>query len=381
MSALARSDAPPPRRRRRRWPWLIGGLVLLGATGAFVIQKRARPEPIDPALVVTAAREPLVIEVVDIGRIEAWDEVAIESKVPGRVAKVLVEEGDRVEEGQLLVKLDPRDAARVVARENATLARARALFEHAERERERKQRGIRDGIVTGVELDGATHGALLSKLDVSAARVALATARDRLNDTEIRAPRAGTVIRRAIEPGEMVVPGIESTFEKRALLTIADLSRLLVRVELNQIDVAKVRPGQRVSLRLDALPGETFPATVREVAAASIRTPGKDADVFPIEAVLERADSRIKPGMTADVRIFVDEKSDVVSLPLEAVRREPNGAFVELVEVAEGRELTRRVEVVLGAANDRDVEIVSGVAAGDRVLVDPPSASDNETKI
>lgn len=379
--STARSDAPLSPGRRRRWPWIAAALVALAAAGGVVVQSRAAPEPLDPALIVTAARAPLAIEVIDVGRVRPLEQVEIESKVAGRVARVLVDEGDRVAAGDVLIELERRDFSRAVARELSALRRARALYAHTQRDVARRSLGAREGLVTGVDLELAEHQRELARLDLGAARVGLASARDRLADARITAPAAGTVIRRSIEPGEMVVPGVESTFEKRSLLTIADLSRLIVEVELNQIDVAKVRIGQRVSVTLDALPNERFSARVTEIAAASVRPPGKELDVFPVEALLERSDPRIKPGMTADVRIHVEERSGVVSLPLEAVRRDAGKAFVERVVDGERGPVTERVEVVLGLENDRAVEIAAGLSEGDRVLVAPPSAEDNETRI
>ncbi len=330
---------------------------------------------------VVAARGPLAVEVIDVGRIEALHQVEIESKVPGRVSRVLVDEGDRVRAGDELILLDTRDFSRAVAREQTELRHARARLSFSKLERERKRRGSRDGIVSGVERELGEHQAALAAIDVERARVALSVARDRLRDARIEAPISGTVIRRAIEPGEMVVPGVESTFEKRSLLTIADLSQLVVRIELNQIDVAQVRLGQRVTLSLDALPGVQCSAKITEIAPASVKLPGKELEVFPVQALLDRADPRIKPGMTADVRIHVLERPNVLSLPLEAVRREGDKARVTRVLEDDAGPRTEQIEVVLGVRSDRSVEISSGLAEGDRVLIDPASAADNEAKL
>jgi membrane fusion protein, macrolide-specific efflux system len=378
----ARSNAPAsPKRRRKRWPWLLalGAVVAAGSTVAFA--RRSHGEPIDPALVVTAARARLAIEVVDVGRIEAASQVEIESKLPGRVARVLVDEGDQVAAGARLILLDRRDFLRVAARERTARERARATLAFADLEQDRKRRGLAEGLVSRAEHELALHSTELAKIELAAAGVALEAARDRLRDAEITAPISGTVIRRAIEPGEMVAPGVESRFEKRSLLTIADLSRLIAKLELNQIDVAKVRLGQPVSLVVDALPGERFSATIREIAPASVRPPGKEHDVFPVEAQLETADPRLRPGMTADVRIQVSERLHALSLPIESVRREGDKTFVTRLRDERRGPLRERVEVVLGARTDRTVEIVSGLTEGDRVLLDPASAADNETRI
>jgi RND family efflux transporter MFP subunit len=207
---------------------------------------------------------------------------------------------------------------------------------------------------------------------VRTAHVTLTQAEDRLRDARIVAPASGTAIRRKIEPGEMVIPGVESTFEKRALLMIADLSRLVIKIELNQIDVSKVRLGQRVTATFDGLPDEKFAARVTEISPAS--TKAKDLDVFPIKAELDQPDPRIKPGMTADVRVHIEEKPAAVTVPIESVTHEAGKAFVKRIIERQKDRHTERVEVVLGTQNDRFAEVVSGLNEGEQVLLDPPAA-------
>jgi len=201
--------------------------------------------------------------------------------------------------------------------------------------------------------------------------------------TKLVAPIDGTVIERNIEPGEVVTPGVQSTFDGKPLLTVADLGTLLVKVELNQIDVAKVVLGQRATLTLDALPGRTYEAAVTKIAPASVKSSGKDkdVDVFPVEVTFDVADEQVKPGMTADVRIHLEAKKDVLSLPIEAIVKETGKSFVTRVVGTGKQERTEKVEVAVGARNDRDVEVVSGLDDGSRVVLTPPSAAANETKL
>ncbi len=190
------------------------------------------------------------------------------------------------------------------------------------------------------------------------------------------------MIQRGIQTGEVVVPGVQSTFEGRALLTIADLSVLVAKVDLNQIDVAKVHLGQSATVTLDALPGRSYEAQITKIVPASVKPPGKDVEVFPMEAQLTQVDGLIKPGMTADVRIHLDEKKDVLSLSLESVVKENGKSFVTRVFTdPKGHPQTEKVEVTLGVRNDREVEVTSGIQENDRILINPASASQNEIKI
>jgi HlyD family secretion protein/macrolide-specific efflux system membrane fusion protein len=358
-------------------------LVVIAASVVVVARRgRAKPPPLDPALLVTAARRPLAVEILETGRIFPREKVELKSKVAGQVAEVRVREGAHVKKGDVLLVLDPIDYQRDLERADADVAQAKTALEFARVGQSRAERGVAESVMSRVDLDTANHEVRTRAVAVRAAGVSRSVAQDRLRYTKILSPIDGTVIQRGIEPGEAVVPGVQSTFDGKSLLTVADLSALLVRVNLNQIDVAKVAVGRKVTLTLDALPGKTYSAVVTKVAPASVKLPGKDQEVFPVEAELSAPDGLIKPGMTADVRIHLDEKDGVLALPLEAIVKESGKTFVNKVtEGPEHEQKTDKIEVALGLRNDRDVEIASGLDEGARVLLRPPSAAENETKL
>ena len=370
---------------RRRWLWAVCGLLLVAGVVFVAGRSRATPTPIDPALVVTVQRRALEVEVLETGRVQPREKVDLKSKIAGQVSAVLVKEGVHVTKGQVLIVLDPIDYQRDLEKADADVAGAKAALDFAVLSHGRATRGVAQDITPRTELDLAAHELRAKTVALRSAEVARAVARDRLGYTKIVSPIDGTVIARGIEPGEAVVPGVQSTFDGKALLTIADLSALLVKVNLNQIDVAKVSVGRKATLTLDALPGRTYRATVTKVAPASVKLAGKDQEVFPVEAEMEAPDGLVKPGMTSDVRIHLDAKDGALVVPLEAIVKEAGKTFVLRVLPAEkGKQAetrTEKIEVTLGLRNDRDVEIASGATEGMRVLLRPPSAAENETKL
>jgi HlyD family secretion protein/macrolide-specific efflux system membrane fusion protein len=370
------------RTRGRRWLWLVA-LPLLAGGGLFWARRGgAAPAPIDPALLVTAKRGSLVVDVFETGKVVPRERVELKSKVAGQVTEVLVDEGAHVDKGQLVLVLDPLDAQRDVAHAEADVARARVDVEFAVLMLERKRAGVAASVTTVLDYDTAKNDLRAKEAALKGMQATLAAAQDRYRYTRIYAPMSGIVIQRGVQPGEVVVPGVQATFDGKALLVVADLSTLIVKIDLNQIDVARVRLGQAATVTLDALPGHSYTAKVTKIAPGSVRPPGKDMDVFPVEATLEQADAQIKPGMTADVRIHLEEKPAVISLPVEAVLREGQKTFVTRVGADEkGRPRPEKIEVAVGARNDRAMEIVSGLVEDDRVLLNPASAADNETKM
>jgi HlyD family secretion protein/macrolide-specific efflux system membrane fusion protein len=358
---------------------IVAGLVFVAG------RSRATPTPIDSALVVTVQKRALEVEVLETGRIQPREKVDLKSKIAGQVSQVLVKEGMRVTKGQVLIVLDPTDYQRELAKADADVAQANAALDFARLQHGRASRGVAQDIVSRTELDLAAHELRAKGVAVQAAEVVRTVARDRLGYTKIVSPMDGTVIARGIEPGEAVVPGVQSTFDGKALLTIADLSSLLVKVNLNQIDVAKVSVGRNATLTLDALPGHTYKALVTKVAPASVKLAGKDQEIFPVEASMDAPDGLVKPGMTSDVRIHLDAKQGVLVVPIEAVVKESGKTFVlRVLPVEKGEKVesrTEKIEVTQGLRNDREVELTSGVTEGMRVLLRPASAAENETKL
>ena len=377
-----------PVRKRRRWvPFLVMFIIVGGIVGLWLASRGSaasfgRNKPLDPTLITTVKRGDLPIEVLETGKVQPREKVEVKSKVSGQVAKVLVDAGDRVRKGQLLLQLDPVDYERNVAKSEADMAAAQNALEFSELQLQRREKGLADRGVTQMDVDTAKSDVKAKRVAVQTMQVAFNAASDQLHYTRITAPMDGTVTERGIQPGEVVTPGVQATFEGKALLTVSDLSTLLVKADLNQIDVAKVRMGQKVSVTLDALPGKIYEATITKIAPASITPKDKTVDVFPVEATLLKADSAIKPGMTADVRIHIEKREHVLALPIEAVVKEMGKQYVTKIELdAKGKQKQVKTEVHVGARNDRELEIVDGIAEGQQVLIKPASASENEYKM
>ncbi len=382
-------------KRSRRWPWVVGIIAVVAGSAAVFGSRHGGPKELDSSLIVAAKRGDLPIDVVEVGKISPREKVEVKSKVAGQVSEVLVDEGMTVKKGQLLLRIDATDFRRDVAQREADVMQREAdieqsknMLEFAQLTLQRREKGLDARGVAQIDVDTAKNELKSKQVAVHTAEVILTGAKvqlgadeDRLHYTSISAPMDGTVIQRGIQPGEVVTPGVQATFEGKALLTVADLSTLIAKVDLNQIDVAKVILGQKVDLTLDALPGKTYAATITKVAPASNTPKDKQVDVFPVEATLAVADKAIKPGMTADVRIHIETKNNVLSLPIEAVVKENGKSYVNhVITDAKGKQTTEKVEVTVGVRNDRDVVVETGLKEGDKVLIKPASASENEMK-
>lgn len=364
----------------RRLSLLLGLSVVIG--GVYLAQRSsASPPPKDAALRLTLEPKDLVIEIIDTGKVQPKEKIEVKSKVAGQVTALKTDAGFRVKKGELLLELDPTDYQRDVARAAAEVAQAKNAVEFAQLTLDRKLKGLEGRGVAQTDVDFAANELKSKRVALQSAEISQATALDRLRYTRILAPIDGTVMELNIQQGEVVTPGVQQTFEGRALLTIGDLNTLIVRAELNQIDVAKIALGRPATLTLDALPGQTFTAEVTKIAPAAVKPKGKEVEVFPVEATLRSPSPAIKPGMTADVRFLIDTRPQTLSVPIEALLKEGGKNYLTLIVMKGGQEEHEKREVQLGTRSDREVEITAGAAAGDTILINPGSAAANEVAL
>lgn len=381
--AVLPSQPAKPGFWKRRSVWL-GAFVLMVGIATVVAGKvrggGARDE--GKSLTAKVKRGDLEVVVLETGRVEPLLQTQIKSRVGGQVLEVLVQEGQKVKKGQLLLRLEATDYKRDVSRMEAEMAQAREALAFAKLQLGRAEKASSSAIAPAVELDQARHEAALADARLKATAVALEVARDKLRYTEIEAPFDGTVIQRNVQPGEVVVPGVTATVEGKPQLVLADMSVMLVKTDLNQIDVAQVRKDLAAEITLDAIPDKKFTAHVTRVAAAAATTNGRDA--FPIETALDSSQdlAAIKPGMTADVRVVIEKRPKVLLLPIEAVVNEGGKHRVKLRDaLSGGKAQVREAEIEVGARNDREIEITKGLDEGAEVMIKPPSAKSDDADV
>lgn len=230
--------------------------------------------------------------------------------------------------------------------------------------------------------------AQLRQRDVERARADLSQLENRLaqqsvqlTETRIVAPIAGEVTGKYLEEGELVASATGGFAQGAAIVTIADLTRMQVKVNINEVDVTRLRVGLPVEISVDGVEGKTFAGHVYTIAPASAsQAPGQSAQSgsagvvrFEVKITVDTPDKRLRPGMTAAAKIIVTKKDKILTLPAEALRP---GDKVKVI-VGEGEKAkTEERSVTLGLKNDSMVEITSGLKAGDKVEVPKVEASD-----
>ncbi len=343
---------------RMRWLAILTAAVL-AACGDQGARGTAAPtaEPVAAATATAAVKSiPDLLEAT--GSVEPWVRVSPGTKILGRVAAVAAREGDRVARGDLLVRLEDRDLKAAVDQARAAVGRAEAGLENARSQDARMEALHARGSVTDKMREDAATAGQVAEAALSEARAALAGAEATLAYTVIRAPRDGVVVERRVEPGDMATPGAP-------LLTLEDLSRVKVQVQVPEAAVMGLAPGAPATVRVDALEAD-FPAKVDRVWPA-----GDPASrTFRVELVLDNVESRLRSGLFVRAR-FPRGSRPALLVPAAALwqRGGLTGAYV-----LDGEGVARLRWVEPGRAHGEEVEILSGLAAGEVVVVDPPPA-------
>ena len=315
-----------------------------------------------PVSVVRAVRAPIAEELNLTGSVRARRVSRLSTEVDGIVDELLVDDGDRVESGQLVVKLNSElaeieqsNTAAAVAEADARLAEA--ARRHAELLRLSKRQHVPE---TNVE-------AAKAEIDIARAALAQAEARDRraralLERHRVRAPFAGVVRSKLVEIGQWVETST-------ALVELVETRFVRLEAPVPQFYFGRVVPGTRVAIRFDALPERVFEAAV----TTTIPVSDVNARTFPVRVDLANEQGLLAPGMSARVAIRIEDDASQTALivPQDAIVRQPDGtASVWTVEIEDGVSKAARKPITTGRIYRDNIEVVSGdVAPGDRVVV------------
>jgi len=324
------------------------------------------PAPPSAAVATAVARrtaEPLLIEVT--GGVAPKSSVSPGTKLLGRIEQVPVRVGDRVNRGQLLVLLERRDLEAAVRQAEAGVAMAEAESDNAEAQYRRIVGLHERGSVTDKNLEDATAAGRRGAAALQQARANLAAAEVMLDYAELRSPIDGWVTAKHVDAGDMAAPGAP-------LLTVEDLSRVKVLLEVAESDVVGLQRGTPVRVRVDAL-GTSWQATVDRVNPA-----GDSASrTYGVELSLPNPDGRLKSGMFARAWLPRGEH-EVLTVPPESIVR--RGQLEGVFAVGDDR-VARLRWVRTGRRLDSGVEILSGLAAGETYVAEPPAGFADGTRV
>jgi len=379
---------------------LMGGVIAARSRG-----KSAPKEESSPFRLGKVEAEDLQVSVREVGVVDPETKVDVKSAVSGRVVSLKVREGAVVRVGDVLAEVEPDvTQAQSLSDVQAGVRQSRLRLEDAEREFANQKALYDNGLVGSDALKAVTNKRAQARQELEAAQTRYRIVEDHgipisgdatTQKARVTSPMNGVVISKGVELGETVTSGVSSFNEGTVLFTVADLKSLLIRVNLNEVDIAKVHVGEPVRITLDAYPQKVFSGKVRFVAPAAKLV--DKIKVFEVEVALDELSDAYRTGMSANVEILGERRPHTISIPIEALQRKdgkpvayrlkeklPAKLMAAAKEGLSGRnkytwlsehwkDYFEPVPVTAGVATLERVEILSGLEANSQICLEDPT--------
>ena len=359
------------------------GLVVAVIAVPLLI-KATRGESSKEVDIAVAAEQDIRPTILASGVLAYLEEVKLTSELVAKVRSIEVEEGDRVQKGELLLTLDPETYRNAIEREQASrrqsaisIERQRLALALAEKRFARGAQLREQQMIGQSDYDDLRNARDLARVELQSSEEALrradailGEAHEQMGKTDIRAPIAGTIVDLPIKVGETAIPSTNA-FAGASLMTIADTSAIRAELKVDEADIARIAIGQQVDVYATAFPETALKGEVQRIALAP--TLENQARAYEVIALLDPPkDLALRSGMSARADIFLGDGAKRLAVPVEAVGSEENedGANERFVWV-ERDGVARRVVVKVGLSDDRWEEITGGLQPGDRVITGP----------
>jgi HlyD family secretion protein len=378
---------------------VIGGALAVKAGG-----KDKKP-PESPVKTGKAEIADVQIKVTEVGTVEPEVKVDVKSAISGKVIEILHRDGDYVERGTVLARVEPDlTQAQSLADTKNSVAAAQIRFEEAKKNFEADNRLFLQGLLATKQHRDAETEYLEAQQEYAKARekysiveksgIPISQSAANFQGSNVVAPMSGVVLTKNVEIGESITSGVSSFNAGTVLFSVADTSRMIVKAGVNEVDIGKIRTEMPVKVTLDAYPKVSFKGKIDRIAPA-VRVDDK-VRVFDVEIRLDAQGRELRSGMTANIEVIGERKEKVLTVPVEAVFKrddqeivyvkkaiDPNAkpeekkklegdAAKQAEKDAWKRFFDKRV-VTTGLADNAKVEILAGLKAGEEVALEDPT--------
>jgi RND family efflux transporter MFP subunit len=296
-------------------------------------------------------------EIVAVGRLRAVFSTELRSEITGRIVKILATDGQKVTRNQEILRLDQQDILTQIQEMERTIEAAKLKAQRASRDHERLVDLQKRGVVTVKDFEDSRITFSLAQNDAAIAEARAANLRDKLAKTVIRAPHDGTLLLKDLTEGQVVTSAAAQN-GGTLLGEVADLSVLMVRTNINEIDVARLKVGDVARIRVDSMRSVLMAGRIKRIATSALESNVDRTRVFPVDVVLEEVDERLRPGMSATVMFTLARVEDTLAVALSAVFSTAEGARYVFLKNGESFAIHT---VETGIADTRYVQILSGL--------------------
>lgn len=355
--------------------WIAMTVVVIVAVAAWALSGGKEKEEINFKQ-EKVSLQTLQNSVTATGTIEAVTSVTVGTQVSGIVNKLYVDYNSQVKKGQVIAELDKTNLLSELNTAKANMASAQSLLNYQSANMKRYQTLYQKGLVSADDYENALLTYRQAKEQVATAKEQVQRAQTNLGYATITSPIDGTVISKSVEEGQTVA----ASFNTPELFTIAkDLTNMQVVADVDEADIGAVKEGDRVTFTVDAYPDDTFEGTVKQVRLQATTT--NNVVTYEVVISAQNADLKLKPGLTANVTIYTQERAGVLAVVNKALRFTPTketvGKDMKIVDckgknkvwTLDGKTLTAH-PVSIGQSDGMHTEIIKGLKAGQQIVTE-----------
>ena len=353
----------------KKFVWIIIIVVIIVLIVVSVTGKKKTAQQEGDKKSPTAVAEIGDISIVldEVGEIRPVKEVNVKSKLSGRIIKMFVEEGQYIHETDIIAEIEPDMAqAQTLSRIKSTLKTTEINLENAQKDRESSKELFEKNLISDKEWRDAQNALKLAQISYDSALEQHQLVEEigiQETNLKITAPVSGMIIHKSVEEGEMVVSS-ESYSGGTVLITIADLSQMIILTDINEVDIGKISLGRLAKITIDAFPDNKYGGKITHISPMATIS-NNNIRTFQVKISIEDNLKEIRPGMSANVTIIGKTRKGVVTIPIQAIFQDENGN--DIVYVVKSDTLITSSIVKTGINDLQKVEILKGIAEGDTI--------------
>lgn len=398
------------KRKRKITIFTVIALVLaIGGTVAIKANGKDKKPPESPIKTGKAEVADVQVKVTEVGTVEPEVKVDVKSAISGKVIEITHRDGDYVHRGDVLARVEPDlNQAQSLADTKNSVASAEIRFQDAKKKFEDNNKLFTQGLLAPTQQRDVETEYLSARQEYDKARekyalveksgIPISQSAANFRGSNVVAPMDGVVLTKDVEIGESITSGVSSFNAGTVLFTVADVSRMIVKAGVNEVDIGKIRVGMPVKVTLDAYPKVAFKGKIDRIAPA-VRLEEK-VRVFDVEIRLDAQGRELRSGMTANIEVAGERKPKVLTVPVESVfkRDDQEVVFVKktidpkaFAEQAKKDEKAKKDDkdawkqffdkrvVTTGLADNAKVEILAGLKPGEEVALEDPTLTKKDT--
>lgn len=399
------------KRKRKITIFTVIALVLaIGGTVAIKANGKDKKPPESPVKTGKAEIADVQVKVTEVGTVEPEVKVDVKSAISGKVIEITRRDGDYVRRGDVLARVEPDlSQAQSLADTKNSVASTEIRFRDAKKKFEDNNKLFAQGLLAPTQQRDVETEYLSARQEYDKARekyalveksgIPISQSAANFRGSNIVAPMDGVVLTKEVEIGESITSGVSSFNAGTVLFTVADVSRMIVKAGVNEVDIGKIRVGMPVKVTLDAYPKVAFKGKIDRIAPA-VRIDEK-VRVFDVEIRLDAQGRELRSGMTANIEVAGEQKQKVLTVPVESVFKRDDQEVVYVKKVIDPKAFAEQAKkeekakkddkdawkkffdkrvVTTGLADNAKVEILAGLKPGEEVALEDPTLTKKDSE-